>query len=41
MTGAALEGLKARDNSPVRFNPDIGLSWEGIPAGQQEYLFYR
>jgi hypothetical protein len=39
--GAAPEGLKARGNSPGRFNPDIGIGWEGIPERQQKDFFYR
>jgi hypothetical protein len=41
MIGAAPEGLEARGNPPVRFNPDIGIRWEGIPERQQKDRFYK
>jgi arylsulfatase A-like enzyme len=36
---AALDEMKARENTLVWFNSDNGISWEGIPDAQQKDLY--
>jgi hypothetical protein len=37
--GVPLEDPKARDNALVWFDPDIGISWKGIPEGWRKDPF--